>query len=120
MNVQKFNEENENSQLRTITEQHRKPYPKNVQTACYYAVDWVQDEWVDDEDIDVLTYESWNNQDDDKDCIFPCHIMERIKDEDTGKITYTAKLVDAHNDNISIVSHMSLLMYRHSPDWIWF
>ena len=104
MSPQIANEQYAKKTVRTLHEQHKKPYARNLQTACYFGGDWwLDDEGVDDADNDPVIYESWNNQPDrDKVCLIPCHVLERTKDEKTDKITYTVKLIDMAEENISI------------------
>jgi len=103
ISAEEYNLRHGTEDLRTIMEQHRNPYPHNLQTACYYEVDWIED---DDKDLDdVLTFESWNNQKNHKDCLLPCAVMEREKHDDdvNGATTlYMAKLIDSYPDNVSI------------------
>jgi hypothetical protein len=69
--------------IRTISEQHHKPYPTNIQTACFFEIDWLDDNINEDVDSSTVTYESWYKQDDHFDstmgggCMLPCIIMER-------------------------------------------
>lgn len=84
--------------VRTITEQRRDPYPRNILTACRFLEDWIEDE--NAEDYDMIQYQSWNTQSSHFNCLLPCIILERLEGEDTT--TYTAKLVDHHHDNDSI------------------
>ena len=67
--------------LRTITEQHRDPYPSNLQTACSFEFDWLHDEINEDSEAELVTYESWYRQNaqigPNSGCMLPCMIMER-------------------------------------------
>lgn len=81
--------------IRTITEQHRNPYPHNIMTACRFEKDWIDDEFA--EDYDMIQYQSWNTQKHHYQCLLPCLILERL--ESDGETTYTAKLVDHHHEN---------------------
>lgn len=76
-----YNELHGTDTIRTVTEQHRDPYPSNLQTACYYEMDWLHDEINEDTEAETLTYESWYKQDDhfgiDGSCLLPCLVMER-------------------------------------------
>jgi len=113
--------------IHTITEQHHKPYPPNLQTACYFEIEWVGDA---DFQEDVMAYESWNNQDDHFQCLLPCIIMDRNNGEETDdrmvvdddnfdddlyaetlerdddgvsiNTRYTAKLIDSHEENVAV------------------
>eukprot|EP00586_Coscinodiscus_wailesii_P004387 CAMPEP_0172485288 /NCGR_PEP_ID=MMETSP1066-20121228/13280_1 /TAXON_ID=671091 /ORGANISM="Coscinodiscus wailesii, Strain CCMP2513" /LENGTH=274 /DNA_ID=CAMNT_0013250463 /DNA_START=270 /DNA_END=1094 /DNA_ORIENTATION=- len=104
--------------FRTAGRQRFDPYPPNVQTACFFGIDWVDDEEVDE----GITYASWNDHEN-HDCLLPCVIMEREEftvsiDESHGenqsqgstkKVLYTAKLSDvAHqlHENISYDCHL--------------
>jgi hypothetical protein len=94
-----FNQEH-TGPLRTITEQHKDPYPHNILTACRFEKDWIDDE--NAEDYDMIQYQSWNTQEADHfNCLLPCLILERLPGSDDGTIetTYTAKLVDHHHEH---------------------
>merc|ERR1719491_509082 len=58
-----------------------KVYPSNIQTACYYEMDWVDDDMNEDVAAQTTTYKSWYKQEDQLDhsmsCLLPCLIMER-------------------------------------------
>lgn len=87
--------------VRTITEQHKNPYPFNVLTACRFEKDWIEDE--NAEDYDMIQYHSWHSQEKHFVCLLPCLILERLQDEeDPSMHRYTAKLVDQHHDNLNI------------------
>ena len=90
------------AKIRTITEQHREPYPANLVTACRYGGDWILDE--DAEDYDLVQYHSYNSQQSHRDCLLPCLVLERLEAEEDGKkrTTYTVKLVDQHHENDTI------------------
>jgi len=93
-----YNELHGSDWLETITEQHHrhrekhktkngwstqpsKVYPSNIQTACYYEMDWLDDDINADVTAESTTYESWYKQEDQLDhsmsCLLPCLIMER-------------------------------------------
>lgn len=74
-----YNELHANDDIRTISEQHRNPYPSNIETACHFEYDWLDDEINDDPDADRVTFESWYNQNDhfDSTCLLPCIVTER-------------------------------------------
>lgn len=76
-----YNELHLHDDLRTITEQRRKPYPSNLETACYFDIDWLDDSINLDEEADLVTYHSWYSQDemfpDEIMCLLPCIITER-------------------------------------------
>jgi len=74
-----YNEQHQNDDIRTVTEQRRNPYPPNLETACRFEEDWMDEEDSEDGDADAVTYESWYNQDArlDYGCLLPCVIMER-------------------------------------------
>ncbi|OEU07767.1 hypothetical protein FRACYDRAFT_250793 [Fragilariopsis cylindrus CCMP1102] len=109
-----YNKQHSTEVIRTISEQHHKSYPTNIETACYFETDWLDDKINEDAASETVTYESWYKQDDHFDvtkgggCLLPCIIMER---HDTAthnfggssyKERYTAKLIDTHIDNTSI------------------
>lgn len=120
-----------NDDIRTVAEQRRKPYPSNIETACYFETDWLDDEINKDEEAEEITYKSWYEQEDQLNyCLLPCIVMERreyvpgeeasihdILDDDFnerpqfdgkengGSVTnkrYMAKLLDNHESNTSI------------------
>eukprot|EP00571_Detonula_confervacea_P001872 CAMPEP_0172316590 /NCGR_PEP_ID=MMETSP1058-20130122/28757_1 /TAXON_ID=83371 /ORGANISM="Detonula confervacea, Strain CCMP 353" /LENGTH=815 /DNA_ID=CAMNT_0013030931 /DNA_START=323 /DNA_END=2770 /DNA_ORIENTATION=- len=74
-----YNELYGEDDIRTVTEQYRNPYPSNIETACYFGFDWLDDEDDGDRDAEPVTYESWYNQEDELDpgCLLPCVITER-------------------------------------------
>lgn len=94
-----FNSLYANDPIRTITEQHREPYPVNLVTACRFQEDWIEDEFA--EDYDMIQYQSWDTQEEHFNCLLPCIILERIE-EANEETKYTAKLVDHHHENESI------------------
>lgn len=96
-----FNALHEDDPIRTITEQHKDPYPFNVLTACRFEKDWIEDD--SEEDYDMVQYHSWFSQENHFVCLLPCLILERLEDErDPSRHRYTAKLVDQHHDNANI------------------
>ena len=50
----------------------------------------------------MIQYQSWETQEDHDNCLLPCIILERLRDEESDETTYTAKLVDHHHENESI------------------
>ncbi len=93
--------------LRTITEQHRDPYPPNLVTACRFQEDWIEDEAA--EDYEMIQYQSWDTQENHFNCLLPCILLERLQDETNASThRYTAKLVDHHheNENIEYTCHI--------------
>jgi len=125
-----FNHLNHDSDIRTISEQRRNPYPSNLETACYFELDWLDEATYKDNAAELITSESWYEQDDHFDCLLPCIITERreyeegeeaevlgLWDDDfntqsetaglpnggsrTNK-RYVAKLLDNHESNTSI------------------
>ena len=48
--------------VQTVSEQRRNPYPSNLETACHFEYDWLDDEIDMDPDAERVTYESWYNQ----------------------------------------------------------
>lgn len=84
-----YNEMYGSEKVRTITEQHHDPYPSNIQTACYFEMDWLDDDINEDSNAETLTYESWYRQEDHFDlglgCFLPCLVMER-RDYVVGEI----------------------------------
>lgn len=73
-----FNHLNMEQDIRTVSELRRKPYPSNLQTACYFETDWLSESDNADEDTDEMTYKSWYEQEDHFDyCLLPCVITER-------------------------------------------
>ena len=116
--------------LRTVSEQRRKPYPSNIETACYFDDDWIDTDTNEDEGAEEITFMSWYQMTDRPDsCLLPCIITERrdyidreeaeVNDDDNdefidrnvesqpngGSATtkrYTAKLIDNHEENTSI------------------
>lgn len=94
-----YNKAMANEPVRTITEQHRKPYPSNLITACRFQQDWIEDEYA--EEYDMIQYQSWDTQVDHMRCLLPCVILERLENEGE-ETTYTAKLVDHHHENTMI------------------
>jgi len=127
-----FNHLEARKDILTISEQRRKPYPPNVETACYFEVDWLDSDINEDQNAELTTYKSWYEQGDDPEgCLLPCIITERrdyeegeeneiidlldddgykkiLKEHSTingGSSTtkrYTAKLVDNHEQNTSV------------------
>jgi len=96
-----YNQLSKDDKIRTVTEQHHKPYPPNLHTACYFEADWASDENFQE---DVMTYESWNNQNDHFTCLLPCLVIEagHIDGDTSGNTLYTAKLVDNYGENVAI------------------
>lgn len=117
--------------LRTISEQRRKPYPSNIETACHFEYDWLDSDINEDEDAEETTFMSWYQMEKRPDsCLLPCIVTERrdyidreeverndYDDDDEfthrnvesqpngGSATpkrYTAKLIDNHEENTSI------------------
>jgi hypothetical protein len=97
--------------IRTLTEQHRDPYPHHLMTACRFSQDWITDEYA--EDYDLVQYHSWKapSQKGKHDrCLLPCLVLERLElppkkegsDNKKVKHSYTVKLVDHHQKNDSI------------------
>mmetsp|Transcript_36825 Transcript_36825/g.79497 ORF Transcript_36825/g.79497 Transcript_36825/m.79497 type:complete len:881 (+) Transcript_36825:58-2700(+) len=72
-----YNAMHERDIVRTVTEQHDKPYPSNIETACYFEYDWVDERDNELEGSDAVTYESWYHQNDYPACLLPCVITER-------------------------------------------
>jgi len=125
-----FNHFHKDDDIRTLSEQRRNPYPSNIETACYFETDWLDDGIVKDEDADEITSESWYEQLDHYDCLLPCIITERREyvdgeeadilgmwDDDFNEVSpnagkpnggsrtnkrYVAKLVDSYEHNSSI------------------
>ena len=100
---QQLEDKDEDEPIRTITEQHRRPYPNNLQTACYFEGDWVMDP--EHEEARIL-FSSYSDQEE-HDCLIPCIILERYEPEDEDKsseesVLYSAKLVDTNQENESI------------------
>lgn len=88
-----YNDLHKEEDVRTISEQHRNPYPSNIETACFFEYDWLDDVINNDPNADHVTYESWYNQYDhfDSGCLLPCIVTERReyipgeeKDEDSS------------------------------------
>jgi hypothetical protein len=102
-----FNEDH-TGPIRTITEQHKDPYPPNIITACRFEKDWIDDEYA--EDYDMIQYQSWDTQENHFQCLLPCLILERLPGNDDGstETTYTAKLVDHHHENGTSSSYCHL------------
>ena len=89
-----YNKQHSTEVIRTISEQHHKSYPTNIETACYFETDWLDDKINEDAASETVTYESWYKQDDHFDvtkgggCLLPCIIMERrdyIDNEESAK-----------------------------------
>ena len=74
-----YNDRHEKDDIRTVSEQRRDPYPSNLETACYFEYDWLDDDIDQDPDAERVTYESWYNQivDFELDCLLPCIVTER-------------------------------------------
>lgn len=89
----KYNDLHGKDDVRTVSEQRRNPYPSNLETACFFEYDWLDDEIDQDPDAERVTYESWYNQvvDFEMDCLLPCIITERrdyVPGESKEAITY--------------------------------
>jgi len=73
-----YNDLHGTDDLRTITEQRRNPYPSNIETACHFEYDWLDDNINADETADDMTFMSWYKQKDHFGfCLLPCIITER-------------------------------------------
>jgi len=73
-----YNKLHEYDDLRTITEQRRNPYPSNIETACYFEFDWLDNQINEDEEADEVTAMSWYEQEDQfGSCLLPCVVTER-------------------------------------------
>jgi len=73
-----YNALHENEDIRTITEQRRNPYPSNIETACYFEMDWLDNDTNEDEDAEEVTFYSWYEMQDHFDsCLLPCIVTER-------------------------------------------
>lgn len=90
-----YNELHSHDEIRTVTEQHRNPYPSNLETACYFEGDWLDDHINEDEEAEAITYESWYDQMHHTEilegCLLPCIITERrqyVPDEENQKKTF--------------------------------
>jgi hypothetical protein len=106
-----YNHAHGDDPIRTLTEQHRNPYPHNLITACRFGRDWLNDEYA--QDYDLVQYHSWKAQKGHTRCLLPCLILERSETTTGGGDTnngttipsshsYTAKFVDHHQKNDSI------------------
>merc|ERR1712176_210934 len=82
-----YNDKHGTEAIKTVLEQHRDPYPSNLQTACYFENDWLDESLDEDENVDKVSYESWYRQTGHfHGCLLPCMIIERrkyVKDEET-------------------------------------
>mmetsp|Transcript_9926 Transcript_9926/g.19585 ORF Transcript_9926/g.19585 Transcript_9926/m.19585 type:complete len:843 (+) Transcript_9926:186-2714(+) len=95
-----FNDLHSHEPVRTVSEQIRNPYPSNLETACYFEGDWLDEDFNQDEEADLVTYESWYNQEDQHDhgCLLPCIITERRAYED-GEVKRLSQIhVDDDDD----------------------
>ena len=124
-----YNDLHPHDDLQTVVEQMRNPYPSNLQTACYYEIDWIDERENASELTEEVTFESWYNMVDQyNSCLLPCVVSERreyvpleefqaLDDDDYvdseehkevengGSATskrYTVKLLDLQEENTSI------------------
>jgi len=73
-----YNDMHQEDPVLAFLEQRKRPYPSNLETACYFDGDWLDDMDEQDEEADPITYESWYNQIDPlAGCLLPCLVTER-------------------------------------------
>ena len=85
---QQSNNNNEEP-IRTVLEQSKSPYPKTIQTACWYR------QVKDQGQQDTTSAENklvWNDKIN-NDCLRPCHIVERREQQNA----YTVRITDIPN-----------------------
>ena len=82
----------------TIEEQKTKPYPENIQTACFfYPRDDTVYQNITNSEGNVVAYRvEWQRIH--KDCLRWCSIIERHKDSIDGDLFYDALLVPQHSN----------------------
>ncbi|KAL7484978.1 hypothetical protein ACHAW6_010580 [Cyclotella cf. meneghiniana] len=77
--------------VKTVDEQKKDPYPKNLQTVCYYDSDATLLN-VDEENS--IIYTLWDDDSFPHECLRPCNILERYPDPDNDdNMLYTAEML---------------------------
>ena len=71
-----FNRLHGSDDIRTVSEQRRNPYPSNLETACWFETDWLDDDIDADLHAEKITYDSWYHHVD-RTCLLPCIVTER-------------------------------------------
>jgi hypothetical protein len=88
--------------IKTEQEQMRDPYPRNIDTACYFShtSETEYDTIVGDDDDPSIHYAvDWTLQN--NDCLRYCSILKRHTDATTGKTYYGVKLQPSHTSSMS-------------------
>ena len=84
--------------IRTIMEQRNNPYPKNIESFCFYEPLDPQSLSLDDAVMGGTDYRSYDEKDL-NDCFRPCRILERSGSDD-GDVTYTVEFDMDHNQRV--------------------
>jgi len=92
----------DNSDLRTIEEQATKPYPANLQNACFYDYDDAKEETEEELSMDGTDFVTDDGIEKERN-VWPCEVVEIAK-ESTGKTVCTVRVLQ-ENQTIRITNY---------------
>jgi len=79
--------------IRTAAEQKINPYPKNLETVCF----WDTEDYEDETEEDVYF---WSSLEEDDECLRPCIILDRLRHGEEGEELYMAKMLPIDSDEV--------------------